>query len=260
MASGEEFDPEKSSQEAGEQKFYGFEEDVSGIHVPAELPILPLRGVVVFPSAIAPLLISRGASLKLVEDALAGDRILGLVAQKNAEDESPGPDGLYSRGTAGRILKMLKYPDSSVRILVQGLRRIEIQRYTRREPYFRRPGPPAERRARAVEGPRGDPGAHGAPVRQVRLDDPLPARRAAGRGDEHQGPGQGHRPDRLEPQHLARGEAGPSRTPSSCAPASRSSARSSIARSSSSSSATRSSRRCRPSSTRTRRSSTSASR
>ncbi len=136
MASGEEFDPEKAAQEPGEHKFYGFEEDVSGIHVPTELPILPLRGVVVFPSAIAPLLISRGASLKLVEDVLSGDRILGLVAQKNAENESPGTDALYSRGTAGRILKMLKYPDGSVRILVQGLRRIEIQHYTRREPYF----------------------------------------------------------------------------------------------------------------------------
>src|SRR4029079_15891034 len=89
-----------------------------------------------FPSAIAPLLISRGASLKLVEDALNGDRILGLVAQKNAESESPGTDGLYSRGTAGRILKMLKYPDGSVRILVQGLRRIEVQSYEQRQPYL----------------------------------------------------------------------------------------------------------------------------
>ena len=136
MARAEEFDPEKSLEEASEQKFYGFDEDVSGIHVPAELCILPLRGVVIFPSAIAPLLISRGASLKLVEDVLVGDRLLGLVAQKNAEDEQPGPDGLYSRGTAGRVLKMLKYPDGSVRILVQGLRRIEVQHYTRRDPYF----------------------------------------------------------------------------------------------------------------------------
>ena len=105
--------------------------------MPAELPILPLRGVVIFPSAIVPLLISRGASLKLVEECLAGDRMLGLAAQKNPEDESPAPEGLYSRGTAGRILKMLKYPDQSVRILVQGLRRIEIAGFTQREPYFR---------------------------------------------------------------------------------------------------------------------------
>ena len=119
------------------QRFYGFDEDISGVSVPTNLPILPLRGVVIFPSAIVPLLISRGASLKLVEDCLAGDRMLGLAAQKNPEEEAPKPEGLYSRGTAGRILKMLKYPDQSVRILVQGLKRIEIQQYTQREPYFR---------------------------------------------------------------------------------------------------------------------------
>src|SRR3989454_596483 len=121
----------------GGQRFFGFDEDISGVAVPAELPILPLRGVVIFPSAIVPLLISRGASLKLVEECLAGDRMLGLAAQKNPEEEAPAPEGLYSRGTAGRILKMLKYPDQSVRILVQGLRRIEIAGFTQREPYFR---------------------------------------------------------------------------------------------------------------------------
>src|SRR5712664_517523 len=121
----------------GGQRFYGFDEDISCVAVPAELSILPLRGVVIFPSAIVPLLISRGASLRLVEEALAGDRMLGLFSQKNPEDEHPDPEGLYSRGTAGRILKMLKYPDGSVRILVQGLKRIEIQQYTQREPYFR---------------------------------------------------------------------------------------------------------------------------
>src|SRR5262247_3752753 len=122
--------------EAG-QRFYGFDEDISGVSVPANLPILPLRGVVIFPSAIVPLLISRGTSLKLVEDCLAGDRMLGLAAQKNPEEEAPAPEGLYTRGTAGRILKMLKYPDQSVRILVQGLKRIEIADYSQREPYFR---------------------------------------------------------------------------------------------------------------------------
>jgi ATP-dependent Lon protease len=124
------------SPEAG-QRFFGFDEDISGVAVPVELPILPLRGVVIFPSAIVPLLISRGASLRLVEECLAGDRMLGLAAQKNPEEEAPPPEGLYSRGTAGRILKMLKYPDQSVRILVQGIRRIEIAEYVQREPYFR---------------------------------------------------------------------------------------------------------------------------
>jgi ATP-dependent Lon protease len=119
------------------QRFYGFDEDISGVAVPAALPILPLRGVVIFPSAIVPLLISRGASLKLVDDALVGDRMLGLMAQKNPEEESPDPNGLYSRGTAGRVLKMLKYPDGSVRILVQGLKRIEVESFTQREPYLK---------------------------------------------------------------------------------------------------------------------------
>jgi ATP-dependent Lon protease len=128
---------EPTVEDLKEQKFYGFEEDVSGIAVPEDLPLLPLRGVVIFPSAIVPLLISRGASLKLVEDSLAGERMLGLIAQKNPEEEAPDPTGLYARGTAGRILKMLKYPDGSIRILVQGLRRIEVVEYTQREPYFR---------------------------------------------------------------------------------------------------------------------------
>src|SRR5581483_4931226 len=107
------------------QRFFGFDEDIGGVAVPGELPILPLRGVVIFPSAIVPLLISRGSSLKLVDDCLKGDRILGLAAQKNAEDENPEPGALFSRGSAGRILKMLKYPDGSMRILIQGIQRIE---------------------------------------------------------------------------------------------------------------------------------------
>ncbi|MFN8644665.1 MAG: endopeptidase La [Candidatus Binatia bacterium] len=90
----------------------------------------------VFPSAIVPLLISRGTSLKVVEHALAGDRMLALVAQKRPEDEQPKPEDLYVRGTAGRILKMLKYPDQSVRILVQGLRRIDLEQVIGAEPYY----------------------------------------------------------------------------------------------------------------------------
>src|ERR1044072_9665152 len=118
-----------ASEAVKEQTFCAFEEDVSGTSVPAALPILPLRGVVIFPAAIVPLLISRGSSLKLVEDCLAGERMLGLIAQKNPEEESPDPTGLYARGTAGRILKMLKYPDGSIRILVQGLRGSDIAAY-----------------------------------------------------------------------------------------------------------------------------------
>jgi ATP-dependent Lon protease len=129
--------PEEEVEEAKEQRFFALEEDLSDIAIPTELPMLPLRGVVIFPSAIVPLLISRASSLKVVEQALAGDRMLGVVAQKNPEDEEPEASGLFTRGTASRILKMLKYPDNSVRILVQGLRRVEIAEYIQHAPFFR---------------------------------------------------------------------------------------------------------------------------
>jgi ATP-dependent Lon protease len=128
---------ESEEKEIKEQRFFGFEDDLSGINVPTELPVLPLRGVVIFPSAIVPLLISRGGSLQAVEEALSGDRMLALVAQKNPDEEAPQPAGLYNRGSAGRVLKMLKYPDGSVRILVQGLRRVEAVEYLQQEPSLR---------------------------------------------------------------------------------------------------------------------------
>jgi ATP-dependent Lon protease len=129
-------DEESGATEMG-QKFYGFDEDTSSIEIPERLPVLPLRGVVIFPSAIVPLPISRKPSLQLVEQCLAReDKILGLVAQKTADEERPDPVDLFTRGTAGRLLKMLRYPDHSVRILVQGLRRIEIDAYEQTDPYY----------------------------------------------------------------------------------------------------------------------------
>lgn len=124
-------------EKTGEHNVVGFDEDLSDVTIPPELPILPLRGVVIFPSAIVPLLISRESSLKLVEDCRNKDNILGLASQRNAEDEAPVPDALFGRGSAGRILKMLRYPDGSARILVQGLKRIDITQYHQVSPYHR---------------------------------------------------------------------------------------------------------------------------
>jgi ATP-dependent Lon protease len=114
-----------------------FDADAPALPIPAELPILPLRGVVIFPSAIAPLLISRQSSVKLVDDCAAGDRLLGLVAQRHPDVEQPTAEELHTRGTAGRVLKTLRYPDGSIRLLVQGLQRIDVTGYTQREPYLR---------------------------------------------------------------------------------------------------------------------------
>jgi ATP-dependent Lon protease len=117
----------------GERRFE-LEEDLSAVEIPAELPVLPLRGIVIFPSQIHPFLVSRPSSLKLIEEVGGSPRI--MAAQKNPEEESPQPDGLYPRGTAVRILKVLKYPDQSVRVLVQGLARIELDKFTQHDPYF----------------------------------------------------------------------------------------------------------------------------
>jgi ATP-dependent Lon protease len=119
----------------GEKRFET-EEDLSAVEIPESLPVLALRGIVIFPSQIHPFLVSRASSLKLIEDVGQTSRIIGLAAQKNPEEENPAPEGLYQRGTAVRILKMLKYPDQSVRVLVQGLARIELQQFVQREPYF----------------------------------------------------------------------------------------------------------------------------
>ncbi|HVN91589.1 MAG TPA: endopeptidase La [Candidatus Binataceae bacterium] len=124
-----------SEQAKGEKRFET-EEDLSQVEIPELLPVLPLRGIVIFPSQIHPFLVSRASSLKLIEDVGQNSRIIGLTAQKNPEDENPAPEALYSVGTAVRILKMLKYPDSSVRVLVQGLARIQLKEFTQREPYF----------------------------------------------------------------------------------------------------------------------------
>ncbi len=119
----------------GEKRFE-IEEDLSKAEIPELLPVLPLRGIVIFPSQIHPFLVSRPSSLKLIEECGQTSKVIALAAQKNPEDEQPAPEGLFQLGTAVRILKMLRYPDQSVRVLVQGLARIELGQFTQREPYF----------------------------------------------------------------------------------------------------------------------------
>src|SRR6266436_7190806 len=119
----------------GEKRFE-IEEDLSKAEIPDILPVLPLRGIVIFPSQIHPFLVSRPSSLKLIEECGQTNKVIALAAQKNPEDEQPAPEGLFPSGTAVRILKMLRYPDQSVRVLVQGLARINLGQFTQREPYF----------------------------------------------------------------------------------------------------------------------------
>ncbi|RKX24169.1 MAG: endopeptidase La, partial [Candidatus Zixiibacteriota bacterium] len=100
------------------------------------LPILPLKGTVVFPFLIVPLMIQQQEQTRLVDEALMRGSRVGLFLQKDTEIENPGPNDLYSVGTAGNILKMLRFPDGTVRFLIQGLSRIRIKRFTTLTPHM----------------------------------------------------------------------------------------------------------------------------
>jgi len=104
--------------------------------MPSELPILPLRGVVVYPMMWLPLTVGQPRSIRLVDDAVVKDRIIGLVTSKNAEKDEPGPDEIYAVGTAAVVHRLLKAPDGTVRLIVQGLERIRIGPYTQEQPYL----------------------------------------------------------------------------------------------------------------------------
>jgi ATP-dependent Lon protease len=106
--------------------------------IPAELPILPLRNVVVFPFPILmPLAVNQPRSIKLIDDASLGDRVIGLVAVKDQEVEEPGPDQVYQVGTAALIHRMFRAPDGSLRLFIQGLERFKVKEWTATEPYLK---------------------------------------------------------------------------------------------------------------------------
>ncbi len=105
--------------------------------LPDTLPLLALRNTVLYPGVVLPITVGRDASLKLVKDAYAGDRLIGVAAQKLVEVENPSPDDLFRTGTAASILKLIKMPDGSVSIVIQGKRRFEVVEYTQTDPYLR---------------------------------------------------------------------------------------------------------------------------
>src|ERR1051326_352751 len=109
---------------------------VSARSLPETLPILGLSDIVIFPGMVAPLLVETPQSTKLIDDVVAGDRLLGVVLQRKPEAENPTPEELHEVGCAARLLKMLKFPDNTVRVLVEGLWRIRIKDYTEPSPYL----------------------------------------------------------------------------------------------------------------------------
>jgi ATP-dependent Lon protease len=105
--------------------------------IPEELPILPLRGLVVYPQTAVPLTIGQPRSVRLVDDAMAGDKLIGLVTSKNPELENPNPEDLYNTGTVAVIHRMFRAPDGTIRLLVQGLSRFKLEEFVGQEPYLR---------------------------------------------------------------------------------------------------------------------------
>jgi len=105
--------------------------------LPEYLPILGLSDIVIFPGAVVPLLVETGPSLKLIDDIVAGDRLFAAVLQRKPEIVEPLPEDLHDVGCVSRLSKMVKYPDSTARVLVEGLWRIHISKYALPAPYLR---------------------------------------------------------------------------------------------------------------------------
>ena len=99
-------------------------------------PVLPLRDIVVFPGMIVPLFVGREKSVKALEEVMKDDKQILLIAQKNASQDDPGPDDIYTIGTLGTVLQLLKLPDDTVKVLVEGGRRVKIVGYTGKSEFF----------------------------------------------------------------------------------------------------------------------------
>lgn len=112
------------------------EEEMNNEELPYSLPILPLRNMVLFPGVVIPITAGRDKSIKLIDDANAAGKIIGVVAQKNEEVEDPTRDDIYSIGTVARILRVLKMPDGNVTVILQGKKRFEIESVIDEIPYL----------------------------------------------------------------------------------------------------------------------------
>jgi ATP-dependent Lon protease len=121
--------------------------------IPSELPILPLRGTVVYPLTVLPLNVGQPRSLRLVDEvATSPNRLVGLLTIKNDKFEDAGPEDMYQVGTVAVIHRMLRAPDGTVRLIVQGLERIRVKEFTSQEPYLRaRVEPDPEKVEKTVE-------------------------------------------------------------------------------------------------------------
>ena len=104
--------------------------------LPPALPVLPLKDSVPFPDILTPLAVGQERSVKLVNDVLAGNRMLVMTASRDGEIENPEPENLYKVGVAGTVARMVKMPDGSLRILVHGAQRVRLGGFIQTQPYL----------------------------------------------------------------------------------------------------------------------------
>ena len=113
------------------------EEEGGGvIQIPSQLPILPLRGLVVFPMTLVPIRVGQPRSVRLIDDAVVGKRLIGLVASRDPELETPGPDDVYHVGAIAAVHRLFKAPDGTITLIVQGLLRIRVEEFVGELPYL----------------------------------------------------------------------------------------------------------------------------
>ena len=111
-------------------------DDLQQKKIPAVIPLLPVRDVVIFPYMILPLFVGREKSIRAVDESLTRDRLILLVAQKDAEAEEPNSEEIFSLGTVALVMRILKMPDGRIKVLVQGMGRARIEEFLKKEPYF----------------------------------------------------------------------------------------------------------------------------
>jgi ATP-dependent Lon protease len=129
--------PSVGIKDPNQQGVPGEEKDSASPAIPEELPILPLRGMVVYPLMVLPLNVGQPRSVRLVDDVVVGDRLVGLVASKDPEIDEPASDQVYQVGTVAIIHRLFKAPDGTMRVIVQGVERIRIDEWTANEPYLK---------------------------------------------------------------------------------------------------------------------------
>lgn len=105
--------------------------------IPSSLPILSLRNTVLFPGVVAPITAGRDKSIKLLTEAYKGDRIIGVLSQKDVAVEDPSPEDLFQVGTVARIMRLIKLPDGNITVILQGVKRFKAEEFTDVDPYFK---------------------------------------------------------------------------------------------------------------------------